>query len=114
MSKVASQFHDLTREERLLLMRFVCSFAWADHEVRPEERQLVSTLVRRLDLDKQEVEQVEAWLEEPPTPETVNPEQVPRQHRMVFLRALESVITVDGEVTPSERQALIHFAKLAP
>ena len=31
----------------MLLMRFVCSFAWADLEVKPEERKLVARLIRR-------------------------------------------------------------------
>jgi uncharacterized tellurite resistance protein B-like protein len=40
----------LDREDRLRLMRFVCSFAWADLEVQPEERAFVRRLIARLDL----------------------------------------------------------------
>ena len=66
MSDSSSKLRDLPREERLLLMRFVCSFAWADHRVQPQETALIARFVRRLDLDGAEVRQVEAWLEEPP------------------------------------------------
>ncbi len=103
---------ELTREERLLLMSFVCSFAWADLEVKPEERELVARMIRRLQLDDEEKRQVLEWLESPPPAGTVDPKLVPKAHRMKFLRAVESTITVDGEVSPEERDSLLLFAKL--
>ena len=42
---------ELDRDERMRLMRFVCSFAWADLEVQSEEKSFVSKMIRRLDLD---------------------------------------------------------------
>jgi len=93
-------------------MRFVCSFAWADLEVKPEERELVARLIRRLQLDDEEKRQVFQWLESPPPPESVDPKLVPRAHRMKFLRAVESTVTVDGEVSVEERNSLLVFAKL--
>jgi len=103
---------ELTRKERMLLMRFVCSFAWADLEVKPEERDLVARWVRRLQLDDEEQQQVFQWLESPPPPASVDPTLVPRAHRMRFLRAIESTVAVDGEVSPEERDSLLVFAKL--
>ena len=103
---------ELTREERLLLMRFVCSFAWADLEVKPEERNLVARLIYRLQLDDEEKREVLQWLESPPPPGSVDPKLVPRAHRMKFLRAVESTVTVDGEVSAEERDSLLVFAKL--
>jgi tellurite resistance protein len=103
---------ELTREERLLLMRFVCSFAWADLEVKPEERELVARLIHRLELDPEEEAQVLQWLESPPSPASVDPRLVPRAHRVKFLRAVETTVAVDGEVSPEERESLILFAKL--
>lgn len=103
---------DLTRDERLLLMEFVCSFAWADLEVKPEERALVAQLIRRLKLDDDEAEQVNEWLEAPPPLDDLDPARVPRAHRVSFLRAVESMVTVDGEVSPEERECLILFAQL--
>jgi hypothetical protein len=100
------------REERMLLMRFVCSFAWADLEIKPEERELVARLIDRLKLDDEEEAQVLQWLESPPSPASVDPTLVPRAHRVKFLRAVESTVTVDGEVSPEERESLLVFAKL--
>ena len=39
----------LDREDRLQLMRFVCSFAWADLEVSDGEREFIVKLVDRLE-----------------------------------------------------------------
>jgi uncharacterized tellurite resistance protein B-like protein len=103
---------DLSSGERLLLLRFVCSFAWADLEVGPEERNFLSRLIRRLELGEDERRQVEAWLVEPPPLESVDPALVPREHRVQFMRAIESVIAVDGVVAPSEREQLFALAKL--
>jgi hypothetical protein len=108
----AASLQELTREERLLLMRFVCSFAWIDLEVKQEERDLVVRLIRRLKLDDEEREQVSKWLDSPPPSDSVDPALVPRAHRMTFLRAVESTISVDGEVTPEERDTLVVFAQL--
>ena len=103
---------DLTRDERLLLMEFVCSFAWADLKVKPEERHLVAKMIRRLKLDDDEAEQVNGWLDAPPPLDDLDPARVPRAHRVSFLRAVESMVTVDGEVSPEERECLILFAQL--
>ena len=110
--KEATPLKELTREERMLLMRFVCSFVWADLEVKAEERELVAQLIHRLQLGDEEEQQVQQWLEAPPSPSSVDPTLVPREHRMKFLRAVESVIAVDGEVSPEERESLVLFAKL--
>lgn len=103
---------ELSRAERLLLLKFVCSFAWADLEIRPEEREFVSRLMRRLRLDEDERREVEGWLTEPPPPESVDPALVPREHRTSFLRAIESVIASDGEIAEAEREQLLVFARL--
>lgn len=103
---------ELTRKERMLLMRFVCSFAWADLEVKPEERDLVARWVRRLQLEDEERQQVLEWLESPPPLGSVDPTLVPRAHRMKFLRAMESTVAVDGEISAEERDSLLVFAKL--
>ena len=102
----------LSRDERLRLMKFVCSFAWADLEVKREERDFVARLIRRLQLDDGEEEQVLEWLKSPPPPDSVDPGLVPRAHRMKFLRAAESTVAVDGEVSPEERDSLAVFAQL--
>ena len=103
---------ELGRDERLRLMKFVCTFAWADLEIRPEEREFVRRMVLRLGLDDEETRQVQEWLRVPPAPETVDPTAVPNDHRKVFLEAVEGVIVSDGEIAPEERENFRLFKDL--
>lgn len=98
--------NQLDSASRMRLMKFVCSFAWADLEVRTGERAFVAGLIRRLDLDDSERDQVRAWLEIPPTPEAVDPGLIPLAHRTLFLEEIEGVIISDGEVSPEEHENL--------
>lgn len=102
----------LSRKERMLLMRFVCSFVWADLRVTPRERELVARLVHRLHLDEKETKQVLEWLASPPEPEAVDPALIPRARRRQFLKAVALVVSVDGQATQEERDSLAVFARL--
>lgn len=102
----------LSRDDRLLLLRFVCSFAWADLEVRDAEKKFVNRLVDKLGLDEAERKQVAAWLRVPPAPEDVDPAKVPREHRKLFLDAAREMIGADGEIAPDERENLELFEAL--
>ena len=93
---------DLTRDQRLQLMSFVCSFAWADLEVRDQEREFVHKLIHRLELDDEEKAEVLPMLKLPPPPEDVDPFDIPMEHRQVFLDACLQMIGVDGEVSEEE------------
>ena len=95
----------------MLLLRFVCSCAWADREIRAEERAFVSQLVRKLELDAGERREVEGWLASPDAIEPVDPAAVPEAHRRQFLHAAESVIAADGHIAPAERDELLRFAR---
>ncbi len=53
----------LPKEDRLSLMRFVCSFAWADFEIQDEERTLVGKLIAALELDPDEEENLKLFTE---------------------------------------------------
>src|ERR1041385_6564166 len=97
-------FEKLKREDRLRLMRFVCSFVWADLEVQKKERDFVHGMVKRLKLDASEAKQVEKWLQVPPKPEEVDPASVPQEHRQLFLQAARDAITADGVVDDAERE----------
>ena len=102
----------LDREDRLRLMRFVCSFAWADLEVQDEERSFVSKMVRRLELEEDDKKQVAGWLEVPPPPEEVDPSEVPKAHRELFLETVRGLIAADKRVDPEERANLELFEQL--
>lgn len=102
----------LSREDRLRLMKFVCSFAWADLEVQDEERTFVHKMVRRLELADEDKQLVEGWLEVPPPPEEVDPSEVPSAHRQLFLETIRGLIAADKRVDPDERENLTLFEQL--
>lgn len=94
--------NELSKADRLRLMKFVCSFAWADLRIADAERALVHKLIRKLELDEDEKKQVEGWLELPPPPEELDPIQIPDEHRGIFLRTMRQMIEVDGDIAPEE------------
>lgn len=102
----------LDREDRLQLMRFVCSFAWADLEVRPEERNFILEMIERLELDEEERAQVTQWLEVPPRPDDLDPEDIPKEHRELFLDAVKAMILSDGNIKDVEAENLIILDQL--
>ncbi len=97
---------ELNRKQRLNLMKFVCSFAWADLEIRPEEREFVARMIRRLGLDEDEACQVAGWLKLPPRPESVDPTEIPIEHRQLFVDSIHGIIEADGEVAAEEQENL--------
>ncbi len=93
-------------------MKFVCSFAWADLEIRDSERNFVANLVRRLDLGEDEISQVQGWLTTPPDPEEIDPQDVPPEHRKVFLDVMLQMIAADGELDPAETESFNLLSQL--
>lgn len=103
---------DLDRDARLRLVRFVCSFAWADLDVADAERTFVTKLLRELDLDDEERGEAEKWLRVPPHPEEVDPMDIPVEHRQIFLNTALQLVGADGQVEEAEMEALSLFEKL--
>ena len=101
----------LSHKDRLRLMRFVCSFVWADLQVRDRERAFVRKLAKRLDLGA-DAEEIERWLKVPPKPEDIDPADIPAEHRQLFLNAARDAIASDGEIDPEERETLAIFEQL--
>ncbi|MEQ1502221.1 MAG: TerB family tellurite resistance protein [Myxococcota bacterium] len=106
------QIRDLDTESRLRLVRFVCSFAWADLEVQDAERSLVMRMLDQLGLDGEEKVEAEKWLQMPPYPEDVDPTDIPLEHRQIFLSTILQVVGADGVVDPKEMETLSVFEKL--
>lgn len=102
----------LSSADRLRLMKFVCSFAWADLEVSPKERAFIARLVRGLELDRDEEIRVHEWLDVPPALDGLDPTEIPSEHRRFFLEAIEGVINADGQVATEERENLEIFRQL--
>lgn len=96
----------LSRDERLLLLKFVCAFAWTDLEVTESEKAFVRRLVERFDLDTEDRSQVEAWLHTSPAPSELDPASIPAQHRRTFVEAARAMIYADGNVDDEEREQL--------
>jgi uncharacterized tellurite resistance protein B-like protein len=102
-------FEQLSRDERLLLLRFVCAFAWTDLEIHAGERKFVERLIERMQLSSDDRAEAMAYLHVAPSPEATNPKLVPPQHRQVFIDSVRALIYADGEVDAEERD---RFEKL--
>lgn len=102
----------LSREDRLRLMKFVCSFAWADLDVNSAERRFVERLVRRLHLPDEERSEVAVMLEIPPRAEDIDPLEVPYEHRVLFVKTVKDLLLADGSVDPAEAENLDLFEQL--
>ncbi|HVU00638.1 MAG TPA: TerB family tellurite resistance protein [Polyangiaceae bacterium] len=96
----------LSREDRLLLLKFVCAFAWTDLEITDAERRFVKRLVERAGLSPEDAARVDGWLAVAPAPSEVDPRNVPKEHRRVFLDAVRAMVYADGKVEEEERQNL--------
>jgi uncharacterized tellurite resistance protein B-like protein len=107
-----SMLDRLARNERMRLMKFVCSFAWADLEIHPEERAFIKRMVSQLTFDEDDREKVQGWLEVPPDLESIDPTLVPPAHREAFLEAIRGVIEADGVVVAEEYENFRLFRDL--
>jgi uncharacterized tellurite resistance protein B-like protein len=105
----ATMLEDLSADHRLLLLEFVCAFAWTDLTVTQGERRFVERLVEKLELAPEDRGVVKDWLTVAPPPSTIDPGLVPAEHRRVFVEAVRALIYSDGEVDAEERE---RFEKL--
>ncbi len=105
-------FDDLDGEDRLQLLRFLCSFAWADLEVSEGERAFLRKLIGQLNLDEDGRMLVEEWLRVPPAPEDIDPSDVPLAHRQVFLTTILQMMGADGNVDEREVESFYLLERL--
>ncbi len=103
---------DLESEDRLRLMRFICSFAWADLEVADSEKSFVRKMVSELALDEEEQAEVERYLKVPPAPEDIDPTDIPPEHRQLFLNTALKMVSADGVVDEREVENFALFEQL--
>jgi uncharacterized membrane protein YebE (DUF533 family) len=102
----------LEAAERLRLLAFVTSAAWADFRVSAPERAYILDLIARLGLEEEEAELVRAWMMSPPPAELVDPMEVPPEHRQIFLDAVLGVSAVDGVLTEGETETFNLLSQL--
>ncbi len=96
-------FEQLSRDDRMLLLRFVCGFAWTDLEIRDGERKFVERLMDRMQLAAEDRAEVAGYLHVAPAPEATHPKLVPHEHRRLFIDSVRALIYADGEVDAEER-----------
>jgi uncharacterized tellurite resistance protein B-like protein len=101
---LSPMLQDLSREDRLLLLEFVCAFAWTDLKLADAERRFVERLMDRLELDAKEREDAAQWLLRAPSPAAQDPARIPQQHRRVFVESARALIYADGTVDDEERE----------
>ena len=101
-----ANLNELSRSERLQLLRFVTSFAWADLSVSDGEKAFIHSLVARLHLDAEESRQVEEWIKLPPPPDQIDPTTVLHEHRQIFIATVREMLEADGNVSEEERENL--------
>jgi hypothetical protein len=102
----------LNAAERLLLLQFLCSFAWVDGEVSDAERRFVRRLVERSNLAPDDVKEVESWLlMQPAAPDITS---VPARHRRAFVESVRALIFMDGKVDPAEQEAFDRLRAILP
>jgi uncharacterized tellurite resistance protein B-like protein len=88
--------NELNTDEKLRLLRFVCSFAWADLEIADKERNLVRDIAKRMGLEGDDLQAVEGWLDHPPSEDDLDPYDIPDAHRKLFLGAVQEMVKADG------------------
>ena len=69
-------------------------------------------LVDRLELGEDERSAVAQWLEVPPTADELDPADIPKEHRQLFLDAARAMILSDGEVDDVEAENLVILDQL--
>ena len=94
---------DFSPEDRLLLLKFLCAFAWTDLRVKDRERAFIERVMNKLPLSDEDRDQVHDWLLVAPAPSTVAASAVPTQHRQAFIEAIRALIYSDGSVDDEER-----------
>ena len=98
------QLHELPMNDRRRLLRFVCSFAWADLEVVAAERAMLKTIIEQMGLDPQEAAEAQQWLARPPEPDTIDPQEIPVEHRQIFLDTAMKMVLADGQIADGEAE----------
>ena len=96
-------YDSLSPDDRLLLLKFLCAFAWADMDVSEKERDFVRRMSEKLSIADHEKQQVELWLDIEPAPSSVSAAAIPTEHKRAFIEAVRAMIYVDGSVDPDER-----------
>ncbi|PIE16482.1 MAG: hypothetical protein CSA66_07300 [Proteobacteria bacterium] len=78
--------------------------AWSDMDLAEAERDSVLTLALDLAHDEADVALAKRWLRQGPP--DLDPYDIPREHRQLFLDTFVRVVQADGRIDPEESEAL--------
>ena len=100
---------ELTAAERLELMRFLCSFAWADGEVQAQERVLLEQILGGLGLEAEARAKATTWLFSPPDMAGFDFGAIAPGKRQLFLDKAFAVASAHGGIAADELRHLKMF-----
>lgn len=104
----------LSADERKKALRFAATFLWADLEVAVAERAFLHDLARELRIDDAE-RAVDDLLEQPPTPEDIDPTEVRSRETADVIRGIAlRAIAADGVVAEEEMRMFELLDDLLP
>ena len=105
-------FSTWTQEDRFRLLRFLCSFAWADLKVFDSELDFIAETVHQFELNEKERLKVIEWMKVPPKVESLDPTDIPLEQRDIYLKAIRKLIASDGNIDTNEAEYLALFEQL--
>jgi uncharacterized tellurite resistance protein B-like protein len=100
----------LTQAQRQRILGFGVSSAWADLTLCDQEVDVLFDIADELALDPQGRTRFLSWLQDPPTPEEVDPSRVQEEERALCLSVASRVIAADGR-TSEEEEAFLALLK---
>ncbi len=102
---------ELTESDRTELMRFLCSFAWADGEVQPQEKTMLERVLGGLNMSPEARAKVEPWLTAPPDVEGRELKAIDDAKREAFIDFAYEVAAADGEIAADELKHMKMFLR---
>jgi uncharacterized tellurite resistance protein B-like protein len=103
----------LTEDERVDLMRFLCSFAWVDGEVQAQERTVLERVLGGLGLSTEARAKASAWLFAPPDMEGFDFGAITPDKRGLFIDHAFEVASAHGGLAAEEMRHLQMFMRFA-
>ena len=96
----------LADDHLMMYFQYLCAFAWADHEIQPQERDMILRNMETLSVNDEQRAQILGWLETPPDASLIDPYNVPRDFRKIIFQAAKVMVISDGELHPLEEDML--------
>lgn len=103
----------LTEAERVDLVRFLCSFAWADGEVQAQERTVLERVLGGVGLSAEARAKAAAWLLAPPDMDGFDFAAIGADKRALFIDEAFEVAAADEALAAEEVRHLQMFLRFA-